>query len=768
MDHSEFPLVLSPNLGCPHIVELTDDEVAFDLLVATRHPDHLVPTRKMFEGVFRLVPSYDGQGRDVDLIVVGEPCLVSDWNQLSDFSDLRETRLLVSRELHYKVLGEGTRYCTVRVAAVNPGDPNCLRDAKPGVQGRKLPTLYDLLTLDESGKYRRANPHAVQLVHEIGEGDCRFLHLTDAHVAKRNDEMLDEIVKVRNDRSEDEIRAAFVNFNDNFRRVIRAVNARADRGELDFLILTGDLVDQAFHGWADEVNRDENNYKEFIDIVTGAGLECNRGNDGLRIAMFTSTGNHDWRLHPYDPALGRAKTFGLNESEARRFPYTSFDAAEYPEDERSRLAREISREALKKIHLESFNTRDRWKIRFGKAAGWVHSSRRLMAVLWGSIPATATVHAIFFDSIDTVLSTLDQLHVLPYLALAAAFVVRRAARHYSRKMANLLVDNPLHAEGSALHYYFTHINPYLDYGFSFGRTHFLMLDGGADAFVGNILDGKERKRLRRLSLSDNLIGGSPDSRSFDSEQLYLSWSQIVWLQKALGADSIQKRDPVFVGIHAPPVNVPVELFEKLGSWQKFYYRFRLLFRRRSIYHKITSWRDLWESNPHRKTAHPWISRDEVDLTYGTINHYVSQLFYLCFGLAEANDYDRKTNGYKRRVTMVLAGHAHRNIEFSVDLHWDRLRGVNEIRILSDHYSDPEFDLDDSWRRRPLMIQTAACGPMGACDREPPYYRQIEIAGGVVQTFKVFNEPKQPIERPAASAPEVDEDEDVRAGSTDSD
>ena len=323
MEPGAFPILLSPNLGCPHILPL-GQEAEFCILVATRQPDHLAPTREVFEQAFRLVPSFDGDGRDIELAVVGEPRTVSDWNHLSDFAELAETRLLVNSELHYKVLGRGTQYCVVRVGIDRPDDPDLLRNGPPGGESDRLPTLYDLVALGASGEYRRVNPHAVQLVSEIAARDCRFIHLTDAHVARRNDEMLDEIVKVPNDRPESVIRKSFVNFNDNFRRVIEVVNGKADRGELDFVIFTGDLVDQAFHGWDDEGNDDENNYKEFIDIVTGAGFECNRDNSGLRIAIFTSTGNHDWRMHPYDPAFGRAATFGLTESEAKNYLYWSY------------------------------------------------------------------------------------------------------------------------------------------------------------------------------------------------------------------------------------------------------------------------------------------------------------------------------------------------------------------------------------------------------------------------------------------------------------
>lgn len=359
----------------------------------------------------------------------------------------------------------------------------------------------------------------------------------------------------------------------------------------------GDLVDQAFHGWASEVNLDENNFKEFIDIITGRGNEVPvRQNEGLKVALFTTTGNHDWRLHPYDPALGRFKTFGLTESEAKNYPY-------------------------------------------------------------------------------------------------------------------------------------------LDYAFTYGNNHFILMDSGSDAFIGKLLDRKERGHLKKVGITDNSIGGSPDSRAFDSEHLYYNWSQIVWLEKVLHAKVVGEDDHVFIGIHAPPVNVPDELYKDLQRWQKVYRKFYKLTHPSNIYNRITSWNEIHESYPEKKNGEDWISKKELNLAYGTINHYVSQFFYLCLGLTEAQNKHRLPRQFGKRVTMVLSGHAHRNIEFSIDIAANPARNENEVRIFSDLYSEPPDVLSDDWKRRPLVVQTAACGPTGSA-KNPPYYRKIEIREGELIGFEV--------------------------------
>ena len=742
MRSQEFPFILSPNLGCPRIVELEKARISIHLIVAGRSGDGTIPPKEVLKDLFKLVPSYTGEGREADLVVSEDPVEITDWNQLPNFSATEDTQMLINSELHYMVLGRGTRYWKVHAAIVLDNLDGLLREKEVNGKRRELPTLYDLVMMEEPGRYRKINYHAIQFVKQIKKGDCNFLHVTDLHVAKRNDEMLDEVVKVKNVRTKQEIESTYINFNRNLRDVIRTANDLADRGEVDFVLFTGDLVDYAFHGWEDEVNIDENNFKEFIDIVVGRGHErFSWQNEGLKVALFTSTGNHDWRLHPYDPgSIGREETFGLKQREVKNYPYRSFDASEYPEDKRARLALELSEGALKRLNLNALNTRDKWKMRIGKLTGRIYSSNFISRLLARFIPGVGVLSLLTHSILDP--ASLQQeffrltSHYIPLFAIVISFATEGVAVYLANRMASLLVDNPLHAEARALHYYFAHINPYFDYSFSYGSNHFILMDTGRDLFAGNLLDGKKVKNLKRTSITDNFIGSSPDSRAFDSEQLYYNWSQIVWLEKVLRARGIQKNDCVFIGLHAPSVNVPDGLYKDLPWCQKTVYQiYKLIFRRSRIYDRITSWADIRESNPDKKIKNDWISRDEIDLTYGTINHYVSQFFYLCLGLTETENRNEPSQATKR-ITMVLSGHAHRNVEFSVDLHWNDRKEENEIRIFSDTYSDPSPALGDRWKNRPLLIQTAACGPPGVADKKPPYYRKIEIEGGEIKGFKI--------------------------------
>src|SRR6185295_13512607 len=100
--------------------------------------------------------------------------------------------------------------------------------------GRVLHTVFHALCL------RPANPH------------LRFIHFTDPHIALRNDlyeaSVRDEVYYPS---PEQAARTAYVNWNENLRQFIRHANELSDRGELDFVLILGDLVDFVQNGISD-------------------------------------------------------------------------------------------------------------------------------------------------------------------------------------------------------------------------------------------------------------------------------------------------------------------------------------------------------------------------------------------------------------------------------------------------------------------------------------------------------------------------------------
>ncbi|HSJ99125.1 MAG TPA: metallophosphoesterase, partial [Myxococcota bacterium] len=83
------------------------------------------------------------------------------------------------------------------------------------------------------------------------------------------------------------------------RRLVADENARAARGELDALVLGGDLVDHVYRGPRDRCGgrADETNLPGLLDALAPLSVPC-----------FAIPGNHDHRLHPWRP-----RAYGLAE-----------------------------------------------------------------------------------------------------------------------------------------------------------------------------------------------------------------------------------------------------------------------------------------------------------------------------------------------------------------------------------------------------------------------------------------------------------------------
>lgn len=487
-----------------------------------------MPLKDDFMGTLYLRRSHKGDGdkKDIPLSMNDEPEEIIHWYQLSDFNTVDDTREIIPSEFHYNVMGENTRYWKIMVSIDCKSTEDYETLLLPQKGGKCPPCLYDLVYRDRSEKWERVNYHSVQFVKSFGEG-CKFIQVTDLHVATRNDEILDEVLKVKHEKKcGDDIAKRYINFNRNLRKFIQRANSMAEEGNLDFVVITGDLVDFAFHGWGDEINLDENNWKTFINIITGAGKEKERNNPGIKIAVFTSTGNHDWRLHPYDPNLSKYNrdSFGLTEEELKQYKYKSFDSSEYPEDKRVKLAEEITSDTFNKLNLDVLKKTDKWKIQLEKflatAVGtWLVRILPLLGLIG------------IGEKINPIANYVSHFAIAG-IAGIATWGIHKCIKYQTRKIADFIIDNPLHAEASALHYYFRYINPYLDYAFHYGKHCFIVMDTGSDVFIGQLLDKKEIKYVKKISVKDNILGGSPDSKAFDPEQVYYNWSQIVWLEKS--------------------------------------------------------------------------------------------------------------------------------------------------------------------------------------------------------------------------------------------
>lgn len=147
--------------------------------------------------------------------------------------------------------------------------------------------------------------------------EVRFLYAADTHVAEMWYDLRALIAAqpkrgslpgggtVAADRllSRESLAENFIDANQNLVALINIANERADAGELDFIVIGGDVVDYVYSRPRRESREsyEDTNINLFVKIVLG---EC--GGKPLRVPLITTTGNHDYRLFPY-----RLNTYGL-------------------------------------------------------------------------------------------------------------------------------------------------------------------------------------------------------------------------------------------------------------------------------------------------------------------------------------------------------------------------------------------------------------------------------------------------------------------------
>lgn len=651
MDYSQMPFILSPGLGCPRILGLDDNEVDFPVVLAAREK----PSCR-----FSLVLSASNRDEDnlptVKLDTVSIEEITFDPTRLPSTVD--ETWESISREFGANVFEGGARFYKVTLQLSDPDKGKLLRN----VNGQPRATLYDLLM---QGPVEQNKPHALCLTASK-DGEVRFIHLTDLHLARRNELIKDEIATAVGSGAI----TMYNNFNDRVRDFISKANSMADAGELDFVLIGGDLVDFVNHGISDEIEYKDNNWDVLIEVLTGRGNEKEKENCGIKVPVFTTTGNHDWRLHPFNVRTNPGP-YGISRSEAEQFDFEYYDTVD--------AINAKKRDVYEKIVKEGSPV---------QKENWLHA-----AVKWFLTRSETWVAKTLAPSIAVILTWLVD-HFSPGLDVETettiivplvVFAVHNGTNAVLKRIIYLGVTDgiiPIEASVKALHYYFLHINPYFNYAFSYGKNYFILMDTGPDCLSGQIFWDGGGKKARRISIKDNILGGSPDSMSFYPANEYYTYGQIPWLESVLGAIKEADGRRVFVCLHSPPVNV--------------------------------------KKPPYLGNSEVLLKKSRVNAKYGTTNHYVSQFLHLCLGRKEG---DNKYSGPK--VDIVFSGHTHQKTEFRVD---------NNMGIYCGRYSKTASGANFD-KLKPYIVQTCAAGPLSGDYQKPPYYRVVHVDGrGAVTGF----------------------------------
>lgn len=178
----------------------------------------------------------------------------------------------------------------------------------------KLPQLFNLIQDSPFSTVLYRLPFVINFhsvyIHEKEWHDFKFIQASDTHIAWRNDHIPRVIAKKMPGHP-----ISYVNPNKNFRKFITYANTLYRKGELDFILLTGDIIDYIWgtysnRYWAEEwmkkpgpwwmKERPPNNFCFFKDLVIAwARWEGEVLGDELEVPLFTVLGNHDYRENEY-------------------------------------------------------------------------------------------------------------------------------------------------------------------------------------------------------------------------------------------------------------------------------------------------------------------------------------------------------------------------------------------------------------------------------------------------------------------------------------
>jgi len=217
--------------------------------------------------------------------------------------------------------------------------------------------MFDILQQNPN-KGDRINYHSI-VISKNTWTNFKFLHATDLHLAERNDRIY-EIVKkwqklVRKSdvsniiaqsakavsffqrllmkKKEEKVQTTkplakrLINPNNNFRTFIKQANLKVNQNDLDFIVLTGDIIDFSILSKISkekrktiDFNYEFSNWRIFKEIILNLPQQKRRGmvsGEELLCPIFTVPGNHDFRPYHYDLRWANLyKKIGLKGDEA--------------------------------------------------------------------------------------------------------------------------------------------------------------------------------------------------------------------------------------------------------------------------------------------------------------------------------------------------------------------------------------------------------------------------------------------------------------------
>jgi len=602
--------LIPPTLGQPALVNPenpgTFEWVRFDgaLPQLDAHP---TLAAALFRGRFSLVPA--GGGTAIDLVPAAAP-------------HARDG----ARWLGLNVAGStaGTPVRRSRTPMVNRGDTHLGTQSAPRLTRRQL---YSLAFRTPGMAPRVVSPHC--LYARSDWENFGLAHITDIHVSRRI-EHYRSLLRARGVAEEDVARLN--NWNDAFRGFIRYANHLHAAGLLDVIIATGDLVDYVRE--IDDHPQGPGNFGFFEALVQGLapGLDPeSQPAEALRVPIFTSLGNHDYRGLPY--------TLGMKLSVR-----TSDVLSVIP------LVGGLLRDGV-----------DAATEALSSVPGLGAIAKLDVVELLSSLADVMWNHAGLNTTND------EALRLMGMTPDGTTYYVPALRPEGAAKAVRI---DP--AMRNRSHYYFRRINPSDSYVVPLGAHRVVMLDTRWD---DGITDDVSEAALTKLGFGsegqENFQSGSPDSVGIQPREL-----DVVRGALAEAGDA----GVVIVGMHAPPLNpAGTDLANCL---------------RESVHptndqNQVLGWLARHDplvmlGNPRKPGGNPdqhpgWVRTGTPHFHEGPIEDLLDE--GIAIGEQEALAKLLAGDGNLRPVTLLCCGHGHYRIEYR--LRWDA--ASQQLLTYTDHY-----------------------------------------------------------------------------------
>ncbi len=365
LTRGNYPIIIKPNLGQPILINLRDfkdtsgiftEKVNFEAIIITIPNQSIQEILEYFHLNIYIQPILRDDGSFSERRGKRFPIQLLKVKKIEKI-DFRESSILdekkcISWDLYKNLLqvedvfGERKDLYRIKFHIKNIKSINTLiKDS-----GKSF-LLFDIVHDLPNNMEDKVNYHSIALFDKDW-GDFKFIHMTDFHIARRNDFILHfikEKVKKRYKQNKkkkkhlsktdkftltrdfeykkgfqehklEDLRHAKYNFNYNLRLGINFINEEVQKKELDFVIMTGDFID--FFKIAMGNYQYKNNFYVFFNILLGLNKGLNKppffadnefiNKKEILAPIFTTVGNHDYRKGHYSIKFKIArKIFGL-------------------------------------------------------------------------------------------------------------------------------------------------------------------------------------------------------------------------------------------------------------------------------------------------------------------------------------------------------------------------------------------------------------------------------------------------------------------------